>query len=373
MSCKKDKIKISASDFSENEVLFYFYGKINQTDIQIEAGKNNYYLFTSKKYDNQIQTHLFEGTFGKLNCPECPNSLKVIILDDTLKPSNSVSNIQNIFPGNFNYYYHNDSTIIKSNVHGYHTDSLLPTNSYTFYINGNPVSFQSSFTHTLTHHNSYNNTFSVTLKKFNSDENCTSLLTNTYSVNSSFFYCTLKTKFNNNWMTYEIASNKNSPVNYTLYLGNSQFTVFPNVTNSLSVSYLYPSYIFTTDIYPSVIAQDQQGNISSYTTHIKPFANPPSNCVANFIYDITPVYAKIIKNKIIIKWKDENGDEFSSLLEPQPSNSYFKIHEISEYVKNENGLPTKKIKASLFVRLYKTTDSSIWKDIQGQLSFAVAY
>ncbi|MCX8079887.1 MAG: hypothetical protein N3F09_01475 [Bacteroidia bacterium] len=369
-SCRKEKIKNLHSQSTEGSVEFFFNGTIDGTPYLIEAGRNNYYMHSGFLYDTSLKTFFLNGIFSDYQCHTCPRSLHLTLIDDTIKNINDQPNISNIIPGNYYYYSPFDSTLSKLKINSITLDSISGFNSYTFLINNNPVANTPSLNHTLNITN-IPMVFSLTLNRYNSQAGCQSSLTNTFLVQNDLFYCNLSAKSFSGITTFTITSNKNTvPVSYTLHYGNGQFVAFNNYTYTIVHNYTYTT--FTTSVYPYVIAKDNLGNIASFSIHLNPYSFT-FHCIPSYTCQLTPQYNKIFKNKLIIKWIDENQNEYISTANSQPVTSYFNIISVSDFNNNENGNPTKKITAQLKVRLYNKNNPQQWKELQGNLAFAVAY
>lgn len=112
----------------------------------------------------------------------------------------------------------------------------------------------------------------------------------------------------------------------------------------------------------------------------------PPLCVAAFDFSpfsidttVTIVLDTIIKDdslqfsNVIVEYADNNGIQYSSFNEEsQPSFSFFKLNNISDYDNNENGEKTKKLDISFACRVWNELGSFI--DIKdGKAIIAVAY
>src|SRR5947207_14857 len=59
---------------------FYFNGSIDGKPLNIQAGENNYYMFTSYSLDSGVYS--FKGELRDKNCSSnCSNSLRIAIKD----------------------------------------------------------------------------------------------------------------------------------------------------------------------------------------------------------------------------------------------------------------------------------------------------
>lgn len=371
VSCKREKIRNTSSVLDEKDVVFYFRGSVGTQSINLEAGKGNYYMYTFRKYDTSLKTFSFHGRFSQYSAEGSyqPMSLKITLLDDTIKPSTSPSSINKFTPGNYEYFVKDSSimyALLKAGV--INNTSLIM--SYSFQLNNQFISSNNALTNYTIFPASV--PYTLNLIKSEATYSCFATLTNSFNLTPGSAFCAnlSTTSFSGMTSFYLYSYNAAWPVTYTLHYGNSLSTTINNATtNPVVVNYTYTSY--QPDFYPYVIARDMQNNISTFTLHIKPFFFNP--CIASYSFQLVPKRGINFKNKIQLSWTNMDNEEYLSELQPQPSWAVFQILGVWDYDRNENNFPTKKISAYVKARLYKKSNPAQFLDLDGYLVFGVAY
>ncbi|MEZ4686535.1 MAG: hypothetical protein R3B47_10845 [Bacteroidia bacterium] len=88
-------------------------------------------------------------------------------------------------------------------------------------------------------------------------------------------------------------------------------------------------------------------------------AGNAGGCPANFSYETEEVYKALLlqPGEIVLEWRDENGRIFSTKARPQPSDSYFRLSMRESYEQNTLGDPTEKMQLDIRCRAYSGSDS----------------
>ncbi|MEZ4824861.1 MAG: hypothetical protein R3C61_00995 [Bacteroidia bacterium] len=63
---------------------FFISATIENNPVDIQAGIDNYYMSTGFSKD-QLDMYSFRATFTRLNCPQCPGELEVVIRDTKVR------------------------------------------------------------------------------------------------------------------------------------------------------------------------------------------------------------------------------------------------------------------------------------------------
>ena len=365
-SCKKKEIN---PDVQESQVIFYFKGMVDDAPLILEAGKNDYYMYSDIIYDYTFSSYIFSGKFSSKNSSNNSQSLEINIIDaDSSSPTSYSSHISSFIPGDYNYYYLDSfNNIINSYLlRVFPVSSASPiVASYQYSINNNFVSNAPNFTYTLTTGN-----YSLTQVFNNIFDSCSSVLTNTFYLSPTdsfyaYFRYTAYTYSALPTVTFTLFSNMPTSYTYTFDFGDGSNTVTTN-------TYLVHSYQPYQNYSPTFISKSNNGKEWVFKNNLN-FNN--INCSGNYYYKISPLTTSKIPpySKIIINYTDENRILYKSNLYYQPATSYFKIESISEYKLNEKNQKTKMIVANLKVRVFSTANPNDFKDISGKAVFAVAY
>jgi hypothetical protein len=146
-SCKKKEV---TPDVQQGNVTFYFNGRVDDTLLIIEAGKNNYYMYSDVNYDKPFSTYIFSGMFAKETSSSSPNSIKISLIDADTTVNGYPSHINSYIAGYYNYYNTTDISINSYRMKVFAVPSSSPiTASYQYSINSNFISNAPNFTYIL--------------------------------------------------------------------------------------------------------------------------------------------------------------------------------------------------------------------------------
>lgn len=369
ISCKKKDVEYNIPNISNGNVEFYFYGKINSLPIYIEAGKDNYYMFSGITYDTTIHTYLFEGEFKKTNCTYCSDVLKISIVDDTIIPYGYPSHIQKLNIGNYAFYAPSSSTTgLSMNLYAIPLNpSVVAT--YQYYLDGNLIGnianltnyFITSTTHTLT-----------CIMNNYTDSCMNNTLTNILNFTPTddfyaYFLYSINTYSNSKIVTFTINTFPSTSHTYTLEFGDSSYSV---TSNSIQ-THFYPDH--TTLYLARLKAKSDNGKIWTFQNYVT-FNPNLINCLPNYYYTFSSFTNTVSPySKIKIQYVSSENKTYTSFSFIQPLDSYFQIVSIQPYKHNSQNMPTKKITAKFKCRLYNTNNPGDYIDIEGDCQFAVAY
>ncbi len=353
LSCKKKTEPIVTND----PPVFSFQGKINGSMTNIYSGTNDYFMYSDYDVDaNNIRE--FVGELKPRSCgSNCANALKIILKDYRLL---------NLAP-----------TLIDSSVRAKYYNYCTPNgtpNSYsvTFipqFVGGAPQIYNWTFhdgnsasanpTKIYTEPGKY----SVCLN-INSTTSCNSGLCNFLKIGQT----------GNNIESGFIAS---APVGNVLsftaqpVLGAPPYSYNWNFGDASSSSLANPTHTYSTNgVYlVSLTVTDSKNNSATFQNNVNTVS--PGTCMTKFNFIKSPVLNTNNLANVIVEWTDQNGTLYTSNNNFQPSTSGFQIKSVEEYLVNENGQKTKKIKASFNCTLYNGASSIAIDD--AEITFAFAY
>ena len=100
------KVEPLPSD-QEGEAVFFAMGKIDNSPLSLEAGKDDYYQFTSFDYEDQ-GLYSFRGSLAPSNCEDCPEGLSLYIRDHRQRAEGQELDIDSVLkPGFLGFYRQN--------------------------------------------------------------------------------------------------------------------------------------------------------------------------------------------------------------------------------------------------------------------------
>lgn len=355
-SCKK-KYPETPPAFSP---VFEFTGTVNSSSVNLQAGANDYYMFTSYAPDMN-GVYDFIGELRDKNCTSnCSNSLKISIKDYRPYSTNPTSIDSLILLGYYSYASTN-GTCSKYYVHFFDTLFNGTTLTYSWNFGDGGTSTSHHPWHLYTHPGVYDVTFSST-----STNSCISTLSNKVLVgqqlgNPLMMAAGCSPVSGNNVSFSASVGGGVGPYTYSWDFGDANTsTIGPSVQHTYSLSGVYSTQLRATDAI---------GTTSIY--NINSFTSTTSTCHCNFY----PQYTSQINNPmnlsdVLIEWRDASGVLWTSRDGVQSANSVFKVLAVDNYHFNLSGQPTKKITAKVVTKLYNGTSYII---LNGDVTFAIAY
>lgn len=337
--------------------VFNFNGKINGSSVSLFSGTNDYFMFSNFQTDaNNIRE--FIGELKPRFCgSSCTNSLKIILKDYRLL---------NLAP-----------TVIDSSIRGKYYNYCTPNgtpNSYsvTFipqFIGGTAQTYNWAFhdgssvvTNPVKIY-SEPGKYSVCLN-INSTTACNSGLCNFLKIGQTGN--NVESGFTVSTPTGNVLSFTAQPV-----LGSPPYSYnwnFGDATNSTIANPTH-TYAFPGVYQVGLTITDSKNNTATFQNNVN--TTSPGTCMTRFNFVKSAITNTINLSNVIVEWVDANGIVYTSNNNLQPSTSGFKINSVEEYLVNENGQKTKKIKANFNCTLYNGTSSILVED--AEVVFAIAY
>lgn len=348
--------------------VFSIKGTVSGQPVQMVAGVDSYYLYTSYAFDSSVDAFSFSGNLKRTGCSTCNQSIKITIYDSLTNSGSDPVNIQLALRAkNYNYYGPQQvvSKTYKYNfipeVSGY----INPTYKWVFGPGDSstvPVPAH-IFTDTL----SKNICLTVT-DQFNS---CTDLACNTVKPatvvsDSAAPNFTASVVFDTAYFT---AKNAGPNVTYSWDFGDTR------TANGLSVQnpYANPGIYNVCLTVTSTIGAFQPRVICKKVA----FQDTTKKCIASYSYGnlvVDSVLTPMTKlSKVIISYIDDAGEEYVSDFQNQPFTSFFTVLDAQPYSLNERGEKTYRLKVNFRCRVFSTSTTKFQDlDITGG-EIAVAY
>jgi PKD repeat protein len=327
--CKKDYPDDDPTD--TDKPVFYFSGNVNYVPVKIEAGVNDYYMYSFYKKDSN-NVYNFFGQLKQINCINCVNQIKFQINDYTTSSSVN-TDIKKSFTENYYPFLKNspqDGTPnnFLVNFRPQHSGNNTAIN-YMWDLGDGTKSNSDFITHTYSYPGYYD--VNCTVNFLNS---CTSIYSTKLAVgmpDSAQSFITIDT-ISGNFISLTGRGNGNT----TGYLwdfgdGSTNSTV-KVVSHTYSQPGVYKVVLQTTDSLLGSASVSKNIVTENYL-----------GCAADFAYEKQPLYNAFAFSNIMITWTDNLGVEYTSKKVNQPLGSYFKIVSIEDYSDNENKEPTKKL------------------------------
>lgn len=355
IGCKKD----SSDPIDPVVPVFSIAGNINGNYVSIQAGVDDYYMYSSCKVDS-VQLHSFEGTFKKANCTNCTNQFSIKLNDRNPGISVSSSHLDSLL--NEGLHYHHDSAkntsycMFKSQP-----DAGLTPQSYYWDFGDGTISNQKDPHHVFYGNGSYTVCHTITYNTGTSNESCNEVKADFYDC-----YAFIDYHFNNDTCFFNGNATGNSITDPVRFEWN-----FGDPASVKDTSYQQnPYYIYGPGAYTVTMkTTDPEGCNYTITRTIK---RPKEDGVRTAYYTYSKLLTPLVDYSVVtITWTDENGSVYSTGNVKQPVDSYFQITSVEDYEPNENAEPTKKINARIKCKLSNGSKSISMDDVK--VIFAVSY
>jgi len=368
-NCKK----VETPPTSIGTPIFNLQAELNETALNLEAGNNDYFLFTDYDQDEN-DVHTFIATFAKIDClDECQDTFRVKIRDFQAVNSNQVD-IQTALSQPEYLYKNNEPNF-----------SIIADTTFTFSLNldaSNSISngFLTNYVWELdtvvvvstpalflTYNDILEIPSTVRLDVEAMQPPCSSFATASIAPtgNSTVNSCSVYISENTGILT--AMTNGQSPFTYSWSTAET--------TPEISTNLLVGTYSVT------VIDADFCESQASITLGGNPAM--PINCRASIDIDLseeTTIDTQIIPNsdstnfsKIIIEYVDSDGIFYSSESALQDSTAFFNILSFEDFDNDQNDNPTQKLDIELECTLFNENGNLPIQLTNGLGTIAVAH
>lgn len=358
IGCKKD-YPIASSETP----VFYFNGTVNGLAVNMAAGVNNYYMYSSYTQDSNY-VYNFSGELKQNNCLNCNNKIKFQINDYVSSPPNGATQINtSLFPSYYSMQESDSLTVGSPTEYAVTFNAISDSlNNYDYtwdFGDGTSETGTISPAHIYTHPGYYN--ACLTINEVNS--NCTSTICNQIKIDVPDATCDVSivdSLLSGN--TFSFSSNgSGTPSTYFWDFGDGSTSNL----NTISHTFSNPG------IYKVCLELTTNEGCTSYVC--KNFSTEGfSGCIANFSNNIQGTSANpLALSNVVITWTDNSGNVYASNNSLQTSDSYFQILSVEDYLTNANNEPTKKLHIKFKCSLFNN-NNSVQID-KGDAVIAVSY
>lgn len=346
-ACKK-------KDYPESQVLnapaFYADLQFESSTLSLEAGKNNYRLYSSYNQDSAGLYRYVSELKNESCTANCPNSLRVEFMDSQLKPPGASSDINLLIkPGTFDYASRSWRVSFESSFN-------KPAASYSWDFGDGTVSNQKDPVHVYKESGRYQ----VCLKIVSAGA-CESSICNSIDVGFPPDHCSASISATNN--------GSNTVAFSALITGQAPFTYYWDFGDGKSSTLAQPvhQYLIPGAYAVQLTVKDSKGNIS-VNRHYVATLSDQSSCITNFrTKDMLAGQNPYAFSTVKLSYVDANGQSFESSAFEQDANSRFEIVSVEDFQENERGEATKKLKVRFNARLYQGANSLLLKPSEAVL------
>jgi PKD repeat protein len=356
-SCKKKEY--SATSPSPTYPL-YFTGTIGGASVNLQAGANNYYMFTSYALDGNGVYDFIGDLRNKNTSTGSANSLKISIKDYRQYAVAPTTIDSSLLAG---YYSFATPAGTPSKFKIQFLDSLHNAAALTYLWDFGDGAISNA--HKPMHVYAHPGVYSVKLTT-QSTSSCLSSLTNSVVVGQAGGHVQLQFSNTSTVNVVNFASTTgggSTPYSFHWDFGDgNSLTTYttPACTYTYSAPGIYAATLTRTDAANTVEVYHR--NVATQTA---------SNCFVDFFTGaVTPIANAFNLSGVVIEWRDTGGVLWTSQNNGQPAKSEFKILSVDPYQNNSSGQPTKKIHANVSCMLYNGTSTMLFS---GDVVFCTAY
>lgn len=330
--------------------VFSIKGTVSGQPVQMVAGVDSYYLYTSYAFDSSVDAFSFSGNLKRTNCTTCNQSIKITIYDSVPNSGTDPVNIGLALRAK-NYQYHGPQQVVSktykynfvAEVQGY----VNPSYKWTF---GPGDSSNSAVpTHTFTDTLGKNICLTVT-DQFNgcTDAACNNVtparvMTDTATPDFSAMVVADTAYFS--------ASNAGPNVIYSWNFGDTRTGTGLQQQNSYASPGVYNVCLTVT----STVGAFQPRVICKKVA----FMDTSKKCMVNYSYGDLVVDSAVTGvsklSKVIINYTDDAGEEYVSDFQNQPPTSFFTVVAAQPYTVNERGEKTYRLTLNFRCRVFSTS------------------
>ncbi len=359
-ACKKE----TPVEIKEDPV-FYFSGAVDGSPVKLNAGENDYYMYSSYLLDTN-SVYNFLADLKQINCTNCINRIQVqindfrvsspaagAVIDTSLLAGYYPYQLPGGAPTSYNAYF----TATPSN------DSSSVPSSYLWDFGDGTTSAIANPAHVFSHSGIY--TVCLTISYLNS---CTSTICNPVKVGvaGADFNAAINAQSSPAGNTVSLTSTitgGTAPFTYSWDMGDGNTFTTQNVTHT---------YLIANNYKACLQATDANGYIANTCSNISTQNFPGCSTNYNFMSDTTGgIPNPNAFSNVIIKWTDNSGLTYSSNNSSQPVDSYFQIVSSDSYLNNQNNETTKKLHVKFKCKVFNGSNSHTIDN--GEAVIAVAY
>jgi hypothetical protein len=364
ISCQKEHI--TTTNTTVGSPVFYFNGTVGSNNVSLQAGKSNYYMYSSYS-QNSAGVYSFIGNLKEFGCSSnCVSSIEFIINNYRTRPSGAAETYltDSALTATSYNYASPGGTSTKYLATFYPTLGSVPK-KYTFtfgdgsILNGTNSPPPPQIQHAYSHPGNYSTNLSVVF-----DSTHTSSLSNQLNLGIPVNNITAFLTFNDSIspVLYNVSINGGQGPYKTHWdfgdpLSNSQdSTNRTNVINWDSASHLYVSQL---QHLVTVTITDANKLTVTANANMVPGLSNRAYLARYSMATPSPVSNSSELSNVTIIYTDPSGDVYTTADSSQNIGSNFQVVSVAPYNNNENNQTTKQLHIKFNCTLYDNKGKSL--------------
>lgn len=345
-SCQKEDPQPFNPATAGSSSNFVIQGTIDGKPINISAGSDNYFMATSYELDSN-GVYDFIGVLRPRLCTgKCANSLKIAIKDYQLASlSSNVAVDSSIIPG---YYAFASPNGTQTQFNSVFIGGLSNGTAIKYTWDFGDGKTEESIAPTAFHKYERPGVYNVMLG-VQSLEGCESTISNQVVVGAT----------GNTFIPQINTTPNGDTILFLPFPLGTEYTYDWNFGDGTTSSEIAPSHKYTqSGVYKVSLTVTDKNGVSG-TTNSNIATKDAKVCSSYFIApSVTAVSNPLNLAGVVVEWTDANGTTWSSKTNNQSSSgSVFKIVSVENYLTNQDGIATKKIKVNFSCTLFNGSRS----------------
>lgn len=323
-----------------NSPEFYAHMQVDGSDVKLEAGNNDYFMFASHDYDSSVSVNMFKADLRQ-NSSASYYSLTILLNDnDTVRTAGTGMKAESLMPGQRNY---NDLSALPQQYNAKFTPvkGFEASGIYNWILaeGANAMPFNG---YSISTNLSAGKSYTVSLSYNDAGGSCPLTYSNVF-VPGAPISAVVKSKQDysgGSVFQSTLSANVNGKGPYTYEWDFGDGTPKSNVSNPI---HSYDNTLGQSMPFDAVLkVSDARNNTCFYNYEVPVKSDNP--CLANFIPEVTPVFNPKVLSSVTVLLTDPSGITYTSKDLFQTTGSQFEIISVEDYQPNSLNESTKKIK-----------------------------
>ncbi len=323
LGCEKKRYP---ENFIENEAVFSFKAVLGGESVELKAGHDNYYMYSSYS-QNSEGLYSFNGKLQRTDCADCGETFELSLNNSQLSAASAPVLADSAFAADYREFAISDASETTVKFNGLYNKSAI---SYNWDFGDGSQSNIAQPQHTYTKAGRYNVCLTVT-----GSNGCTGTSCNVIDFSRDALRTEISAQsIDASTILFSQKTTGKAPFTYDWSFGDGSRSTEPSPMHQFGIAGSYAVTLRVTDSEGRTVT-------SKYNAAT---GNDVSSCTTNYTID-SPVYLPANQlSACTIAWRDKSGATLTSALAEQPADSYFEITGSEPYTLNEKGEPTRKLK-----------------------------